>query len=173
MLIWRAVWKDWGFAPTLFAQAQFLELAKHSDSSAQEAYIRASIVFSVMCFEAYWHDVITGYIQKNGAGSELDKVKKGMRNAGFKKSLERWPKMLVRKPFDTGAKFYDNFSNFREYRNLLVHGKISEPIRASWGKLAQEIETVECAELAHRTVSEMVNMVAQHFGCSSPAWCNL
>jgi len=54
MLIWRAVWKDWGFAPTLFAQArQFLELAKHSDSSAQEAYIRASIVFSVMCFEAY------------------------------------------------------------------------------------------------------------------------
>jgi hypothetical protein len=54
MIIWRAMWKDWGFAPSLFAQAkQLLDLAKHSDGSAQEGCIRASVVFSLMSFEAF------------------------------------------------------------------------------------------------------------------------
>jgi hypothetical protein len=170
------MWKDWGFAPSLFAQAkQFLDLAKHSDGSAQEGYIRASIVFSLMCFEAYWREVITSYIQANGATvdqSRLAKVKREMARTDLKKALERWPQALVGTPLDTSAnaKVYDDFSNFREYRNFIVHGKISEPIRSSWGKLAQEIETVECAELARLTISEMINMVACHFGYSIPAW---
>jgi hypothetical protein len=84
--------------------------------------------------------------------------------------LERWPQTLVGTPLDTSAKVYDDFSNFREYRNFLEHGKISEPIRSSWRKLAQEIETLEYAELAQSTVSEMINMVARHFGYSLPAW---
>jgi hypothetical protein len=174
VIIWRAMWKDWGFAPSLFAQAkQFLDLAKHSDGSTQDGYIRASIVFSLMSFEAYWRDVITCYIQGNGATvdqSRLAKVKKEMARTDLKKALERWPQALVGTPLDTSAKVYDDFSNFREYRNFLVHGKISEPIRSSWGKLAQEIETVEYAALARITVSEMINMVAGHFGYSIPAW---
>ena len=168
------MWKDWGFAPSLFPQAkQFLDLAKHSDGSTQEGCIRASIVFSQMSFEAYWRDVITGYIQANAATvdqARVAKVKKEMARADLKKALERWPEFLVGTPLDTSAKVYDDFSNFREYRNFLSHGKISEPIRSTWGKLAQEIETVEYAELARRTVSEMNNMVAQHFGYDIPAW---
>jgi hypothetical protein len=174
VIFWRAMWKDWGFAPSLFAQAkQFLDLATHADGSAQEGYVRASIVFALMSFEAYWRDVITGYIQANGATvdqSRLTKVKKEMARTDLKKALERWPQTLVGTPLDTSAKVYDDFSNFREYRNFLVHGKISEPIRSSWGKLAQEIETLEYAELAQSTVSEMINMVARHFGYSLPAW---
>jgi hypothetical protein len=177
VIIWRAMWKDWGFAPSLFAQAkQFLDLAKHSDGSAQEAYIRASIVFSLMSFEAYWRDLIKGYIQANGATADqsrlarLAKVKKEMPHTPLKKALERWPQALVGTPLDTSAKVYDDFSNFREYRNFLVHGIISDPIRSSWGKLAQEIETVEYAELAQSTVSEMINMLARHFGYNIPAW---
>jgi hypothetical protein len=176
VIVWsRAMWKDWGFAPSLFVQAkQFSDLAKHSDGSAQEGFIRASIVFSLMSFEAYWRDVITGYIQANAATvdqSRLAQVKKEMAHrTDLKKALESWPQALVGTPLDTSAKVYDDFSNFREYRNILVHGKISEPIRSSWGKLAQEIETVECAELARRTVSEIINMVARHFCYSMPAW---
>jgi hypothetical protein len=174
MIIWPAMWKDWGFAPSLFAQAKhFLDLAKHSDGSAQEGYIRASIVFSLMSFEAFWREVITGYMQAKGATvdqSRLAKIKKEMARIDLKKALESWPQALVGTPLDTSAKVYDDFSNFREYRNFLVHGKISEPIRSTWGKLAQEIETVEYAQLARRTVSEMNNMVAQHFGYDIPAW---
>jgi hypothetical protein len=175
VIMWRAMWKDWGFAPSLFAQAkQFLDLAKHSAGSAQEGCIRASIVFSLMSFEAYWRDVITGYIQANGATvdqSRLAKVKKEMaRRIDLKTSLETWPQALVGAPLDTSSKFYDEFTNFREYRNLLMHGKISEPIRSSWGKLAQEIETVEYAELARSTVSEMTKMVAERFGYTIPEW---
>lgn len=174
VLILRAMWKDWGFAPSLFAQAkQFLELAKHSDGHAREGYIRASIVFSLMCFEAYWRDVINGYIQEKGntvERSSLEKIRRDMARIDLKKALERWPQELVGTPLDISAKCYDDFSNFREYRNFLVHGKISEPIRSSWGKLAQEIETIECAELSRRTVSDMIKMVAQHFGYDTPAW---
>jgi hypothetical protein len=150
-----------------------LDLAKHADGSAQEGYVRASIVFALMSFEAYWRDVITGYIQENGATvdqSRLTKVKKEMARADLKKALERWPQTLVGTPLDTSAKVYDDFSNFREYRNFLVHGEILEPIRSSWGKLAQEIETLEYAELAQSTVSEMINMVVRHFGYSLSAW---
>jgi hypothetical protein len=169
------MWKDWGFAPSLFAQAkQFLDLAKHSDGSAQEGYIRASIVFSLMSFEAYWRDVIRGYIQEKGATvdqSRLATVKKEMKeDIGLKKALESWPQALVGTSLDTNAKCYDEFSNFREYRNFLVHGKILEPIRSSWGKSSHEIETVEYAELSRRTVSEMIKMVAERFGYSIPEW---
>jgi hypothetical protein len=93
VIFWRAMWKDWGFAPSLFAQAkQFLDLAKHADGSAQEGYVRASIVFALMSFEAYWCDVITGYIQANGATvdqSILTKVKKEMARTDLKKALDR------------------------------------------------------------------------------------
>ncbi len=174
MLIWRGMWKDWGFAPSLFAQAkQFLDLAKHSDGSAQGGDIRASIVFSLMSFESYWRDVVRGYIQAKGAAvdqSGLAKIRKGMARTDLKNALEHWPEILVGTPLHTTAKLYDDFSNFREYRNFLVHGKISEPIRSSWGKLAQEIETVEYAELSRRTVSEMIKMVARHFGYDIPTW---
>jgi hypothetical protein len=174
VLIWRSLWKDWGFAPFLFAQAKhFLDLAKHNTGSAQEGYIRASIVFSLMSFEAYWHNVIKGYIQAKGATvdrSRLARIKKEMPRTDLKKALESWPQALVGVSFDISAKFYDDFSNFREYRNFLVHGKIEEPIRSSWGKLAQDIETVEYAELALRTVSEMSKTVARHFGYEMPEW---
>src|SRR5882724_5199171 len=98
MIIWRAIWKDWGFAPSLFAQAkQFLDLAKHSDGSVQEGHIRASIVFSLMSFEAYWGDVIRGYIQEKGAAvdqAKLAKIKKDMPRIDLKKALESWPQAL-------------------------------------------------------------------------------
>jgi len=168
------MWKDWGFAPSLFAQAkQFLDLAKHSDGSVQEGHIRASIVFSLMSFEAYWGDVIRGYIQEKGAAvdqAKLAKIKKDMPRIDLKKALESWPQALVGAQLDTSAKIYDEFSNFREYRNSLVHGKISDPIRSSSGKLAQDFENVESAELSRRTVSEMIKMVARHFGYDIPAW---
>ena len=174
MLIWRALWKDWGFAPSLFAQAkQFLAIARQSDGSAQEGYIRAAIVFSLMCFEAHWHDAITGYLQKNtdiADQSQLGKIKRGLARFDLKKALEQWPQALVGTPFNLNAKYYDDFSNFREYRNFLVHGKISEPIRSSWGKLAQEIETVEYAELSVKAIAEMIKMVSQHFGYDIPDW---
>lgn len=175
MLIFRAMWRDWGFAPSLFAQAkQFLDFVKQSDGPTQEGYIRASIVFSLMSFEAYWRDVISGYIQAKGATvdkSRLAKVRREMgANIGLKKALESWPQDLIGRPLDNSTRFYEDFSNFREYRNSLVHGKIAEPIHSSWRKLAQEVETVEYAELSRRTVSDMITMVAQHFGYDIPAW---
>ena len=64
MLAWRLVWKDWGFAPTLFGQAKhFLELAEgDAIPSAAEAYIRASIVFALVSFEAYFFELVRAYI---------------------------------------------------------------------------------------------------------------
>jgi hypothetical protein len=171
MLMWRAGWKDWGFAPALFAQAkQFLKLAKHSAESLQEGYIRASIVFFLMSFEAYWRDIIRGCLQAKGVTVDHSSWRRKLARTDLKTALESWPQELVGTPLRTSDKFYDDFSNFREYRNLLVHGKIEEPIRSSWGKLAQDIETIEYAELSQRTVSEMITLVAQHFGHEIPAW---
>lgn len=171
VIIWRAEWKDWGFAPALFAQAkQFLDLAKHSDDPSQEGYIRASIVFSLMSFEAYWRNVIRGYLQTKGATVDQSGWRRKLARTELKKALESWPEQLVGAPLRTSDKLYDDFSNLREYRNLLVHGKIEEPIRSSWGKLAQDIETIEYAELSRSTVSEMIKLVAQHFGDDIPAW---
>ncbi len=169
-----AMWKDWGFAPSLFAQAkEFLDLAKRSGTP--EGYIRASIVFSLMSFEAYWGNVIRGYIQQKGNGihnpAKLPEIQKALNNRfSIKTALETWPQLLVGEPLDTSTEFYENFDNFREYRNCLVHGKISEPIRSSWGKLAQDVETISDAGLAHQTVRKMVKVVALHFGYAIPTW---
>jgi hypothetical protein len=51
-----------------------------------------------------------------------------------------------------------------------VHGQIAEKMRSWPGKLAQDVETIECADLAQETVSEMIKMTALHFGLDTPAW---
>src|SRR5690348_11617991 len=107
MLMWRAGWKDWGFAPTLFVQAkQFLDLAKHSEGYSQEGYIRASIVFFLMSFEAYWRDVIRGHIQTKGPTVDQTGWRRKLVRTDLKKALEIWPQELVGAPLPTSDKFY-------------------------------------------------------------------
>lgn len=176
--VFRSMWKDWGFAPSLFAQAKrFLELAK--SDSAPEGNIRAAIVFSLMAFEAYWTEAVKGYIQANGTSiaqptRHAEIVKALNTSFKIKTALETWPEYLVGKPLDTTTKEYDAFSNFREYRNCLVHGKVAERIpRSSWGAagmLVQDVETTSHAELVISTVSSMIKTVALHFGFHQPSW---
>jgi hypothetical protein len=169
-IINRAMWKDWGFAPSLFAQAkQFLDLAKIS--AEQEAHIRATIVFSIMAFEAYWHDLIRGFIQEKGARipqQNVQEVEDQLLRSGINNALRQWPKLLVGKPLDMSTPSYLNFDSFRQYRNCLVHGNIVG--RLPSGRLAQEVETIPDAELAVETVSDLVRIVATHFGFPVPTW---
>jgi hypothetical protein len=169
------MWKDWGFSPSLFGQAKhFLELARHdTDPQAREGHIRASIVFSHMAFEAYFREAVLGYIQQRSSAidkSKLKQVEGGLhKRTGIQKAIREWPTLLTGQPLDSGTKLYKDWVNFTQYRNSLLHGKITEPISSS-GKLAQEVETIEDAELAMATIAGMINAVAGHFKFDVPTW---
>jgi hypothetical protein len=166
------MWKDWGFASTIFQQAKrFIELAR--TGTDQESHIRASIVFSMLAFEAYFNEAVRVYIENNRASiapAELQKVENGMRSRiGIAEALKKWPAYLTGNPLDTKSEPITTFTMFREYRNALVHAKIAD-VLPSVGKLAQELETIENAELANETVSKMVKLIASHFGLETPTW---
>jgi hypothetical protein len=171
----RMMWKDWGFAPALFAQAEhFLELARRDTNyHVREGYIRASIVFFRMAFETYFLDVVRGYIQQRHSAIDimkLNQVEMGIqKRIGIKKAICKWPDLLTGQPLDNGTKLYQDWDNFTQYRNALVHGKITEPI-PSWGKLAQEVKTIEGVEHARATIAGMIKTVAGHFKFDVPTW---
>ena len=115
----RSLWKDWGFAASLFTQAKhFLASARQSATgSAQEGLIRASIVFSLMSFEAYFFfEVVNGCIQQKGATldhTSLMKVQDGLvKHTGIHEALRNWPKFLTGNSLDTTTKPYADFVNF-------------------------------------------------------------
>ena len=122
------MWKDWGFAESLFSQATtFLRLASDSETHTREAHIRAAIVFFQMAFEAYFRDAIRGYIQEHEEAA--NNIKTRMRkNAGIAEAVRHWPERLTGKPLDTTSEPYRNFGNFVKYRNALVHGDITATI---------------------------------------------
>jgi hypothetical protein len=64
---------------------------------------------------------------------------------------------------------YLDWVRFTDYRNALVHGRISESI-PSLGTLAQEVETVAQAQLAHAAAGAMIEATAAHFGFAAPTW---
>ena len=174
--ILRMMWKDWGFAPSLFGQAtHFLQLARREkEHQALEGHIRASVVFSQMAFEAYFRDAIRGFIQENRSKidpSSLAKVERQLasRHVGIREAVSEWPSLLTGKPLDSGTEFYRDWQNFMKYRNALVHGKITEMI-PDLGKLAQELETLDQAQLAHATAAAMIKATAAHVGFAIPAW---
>ena len=175
MLMFRMMWKDWGFADSLFSQAQaFLDLANAAPrDKASEAYIRATIIFSQMAFEAYFRSVVRGYIQQHRPtipSASLEKVELAIeRNTGISVAVRDWPKWLTGNSLDTEDALYRNFTNFIQYRNALVHGAITAKI-ASWGRLAQDVETTDYAALAQTTTIGMVKVVAAHFDFTTPAW---
>ena len=179
MIAWRVLWKDWGFASALFKQArQFLDLAMETaPGNSQEAFIRASIVFSLMSFEAFYLELIKGYVQQNRPALEKEhpgaaaKVEEDLRkNQGILEAVKESPKLLTGGPLDCATEAYRNFVKLTKYRNNLVHGKIVEEI-PGWGKLlAQDVETVDSAELAQRTISAMLEVVSSRFGIASPTW---
>ena len=70
---------------------------------------------------------------------------------------------------DSDTDFYRDWINFTEYRNALVHGKITERI-SGLGKLAQELEVIDQAQLAHATAAAMIKATAAHFGFDVAAW---
>jgi hypothetical protein len=175
MILFRTLWKDWGFAASIFAQAKhFLELAKASaDPGIREGYARASIVFFIFAFEAYFFEVVRGYIQVKRAiidPAALKKVEDGFQhNTGIREAVRDWPKVLTGQSLDTNTEPYQDLLNFIKYRNALVHGKITEPI-PSWGKLAQDVETPDNADHARRSISAMTFIVSAHFGFDAPNW---
>jgi hypothetical protein len=178
MIAWRMLWKDWGFAPALFSQAKyFLALARDSaPGNSQEGLIRASIVFFLMSFEAFFLELVKGYIQQNRAKlneeypEAVAKVEEALeKKRPFSDAVNKWPKLLTGTSLNSTTEAHQNFLHLTEYRNCLVHGKISEPI-PGWGKPAQDVETVDSAELAQRTVSAMLKMVSSHFGIAPPTW---
>ena len=105
MIIARMMSKDWGFAGTLRDQAKrFLDLAKQTPSgSEQEGCVRASIVFSVISFEAFFfREIIRGYIQQHASvldPNKIGKIERGLSgNGGFtgiSGALENWPRLLT------------------------------------------------------------------------------
>jgi hypothetical protein len=166
------MWKDWGFAATLFEQAKhFLSLAKQSGRShEQEAYIRATIVFSLMSFEAFFfREIIAGYLEQNRATIDPDAlrtVEVGLeKRTKIRDAVKDWPRLLTGRRLTASP----DFQNFVKYRNALVHGKITEAI-PSLGKLAQEVETIDNAELAIQTIGEMIRDIALHFNFAVPPW---
>ena len=179
MIAWRTLWKDWGFAPTLFSQAKhFAGLAADgAPGNSQEGFIRASIVFFLMSFEASFFELIRGFIQESrarlgtgcpGAVVKVEEALKG--NTGILEAVQEWPRLLTGNPLVSESGTYRDFVKFTKYRNSLVHGKITDPI-PGWDKLmAQDVETVDSAKLAQRTVSDMLEMVSSHFGIAPPTW---
>lgn len=166
-----SMWKYWGFEASLFAQAKyFLDGAK--GNIQQEANVRATIVFSLMSFEAYWYEVVKGYIQVQRANilpANLVKVEDELnRRIGIKKSLNKWPELLTGTPLNLSAGCYQQWNHFRDYRNFLVHGDISGKLPS--GRLAQDVETVAEATLALQAVSDMIRLVATHFKFPIPSW---
>jgi hypothetical protein len=170
------MWKDWGLAPTLRSQAKrFLDLAEQTTVGAeQEGYIRASIVFSSMSFEAFFfREIIRGYIEQHRAAivpENLKIVEDGLngKNGGFtgiQKALKTWPELLTGASL-VGSESVD-FLKFVNYRNALAHGDITRQI-PEWGNLAQEVETVANAEFALHAIGEFKKHVAKHFGFSPP-----
>lgn len=114
--IWRMMWKDWGFAATLFGQAKhFLSLAKQDGRAReQEGYVRAAIVFSLIAFEAsFFREIITGYIQQNRATIDPVRLKTvedrltGPRYTGIQEAVEKWPKWLTGKPLPRSSSYPD------------------------------------------------------------------
>jgi hypothetical protein len=175
------MWKNWGLAAMLHGQAKhFLHLAKQTPAgSEQEGFVRASIVFSVMSFEAFFfREVIMGYIQRDGATLDPTKIKKVKdrlegkdgRFTGIKNAVNTWPEWLTGKNLDAPA--CADFETLLAYRNALVHGDITKELPSPlWGnKLAQEVETAANAELALQTIAEMIKAVALHFGLNLPPW---
>lgn len=168
------MWKDWGLAGTLYSQAErFLDLAKQTavGSSEQEGYIRASLVFCVMSFEAFFfREIIMGYIQNHRADLDAANVKKveeglyGTAKGGFTgvtDAVKKWPGLLTGAALNTPA--CDDLAKLLEYRNALSHGDITRQL-PKWGKLAQEVETTANAELALEAVAKMKKAAALHFG---------
>jgi hypothetical protein len=173
------MWKDWGFAATLRSQARhFQHLAQRTAvGGEQEGCIRASIVFSVMSFEAlFFREIIRGYIDRHRAEiapKNLEKVEDGLngkkgRFTGIWKAVTTWPELLTGANLAVGFQCVD-FLKLVDYRNALVHGDIARQLAQS-GTLAQEVETVANAELALHVIGEFEKHVAQHFGFSLPAW---
>ncbi len=171
----RAMWKDWGFAPTLLDQAkQLVDQARRG--TLAETCTRASILFSVMAVEAYFKDAVRGFIEANRAhilSANLKKVEDGLigrgrRVAGIYEALGDWPQLLTGKPLDKTIQAYKDYDNFRNYRNLLVHGRVSDTLPS--GKLAQEVETLKDAEHAILSAAEMIKAMAAHFGLQPPTW---
>ena len=121
-------------------------------------------------------DLVQAYIQQNKGAinpAALIKVEDELqgKRGGITEAIQKWPKLLTGKPLDKTAKPYRDLLDFISYRNLLLHGKITEKIRWS-GKLAQHVETVDSADLAQRTVSNMVKVMAKHFGFDTPKWAS-
>lgn len=178
MIAFRMMWKDWGFASTLYSQAtRFLDLAEQiSVGSEQEGYVRASIVFSVMSFEAFFfREIIVGYIHQHRATldpAKVEKVEGGLSGRGgfigIKKALAEWPSLLTGKALDPSASAH-YFVKLLGYRNALTHGDITRHI-PQWGKLAQDVETVDEAKLALKTTAELAKAAALHFGFDAPPW---
>jgi len=126
-----------------------------------------------MSFEAYWYDVAESYIQANrndkSKAKKLQKVEKALKKwVGIKKALDKWPERLTGKPLNKKLACYQQYDNFREYRNRLLHGEVSGKLPS--GRLAQDLETIADAELALQAVSEMIKVVATHFGFPVPSW---
>lgn len=183
MIAWRMLWKDWEFAPELFKQAErFLDLARNECiGSSQEGFIRASIVFYLMSFEAFFFALVKGYIQQRRTTLSPSAVLKVERkkNPRISEVIEAWPELLTGMPLDYGTREYRCWKRLTYYRNALVHGKISEHIEGDekspgsqvWTPpIAQEFETLESVELARRAVSGMMEMTVSCFGIPSPTW---
>lgn len=169
------MWKDWGLAATLRRQANgFLQLAKQTrNANEQEAYVRASMVFSVMSFEAFFfREVVKSYIQKNAAtldAANVAKVEGGLNGphfTGIKKAMKKWPILLGLKPLNSASTEY--LDKLLGYRNALAHGNITRSLGE--GGLAQDVETTHDAEIALKKVGELIKEVAQHFGFTPPPW---
>src|SRR5260370_35511443 len=107
MLIWRMLWKDWGFAESLFAQAKyFLELAK-AGGAADEGFIRASMLLSQMSFEAYYRsDVIPAYIQNNRKRLSRAALGNVKARTSITHAIQRRHKNLTGNPLDKTAAGY-------------------------------------------------------------------
>ena len=69
----RSLWKDWGFPQQMFQQArEFIKLADvAANDDEKRARIRASIIFSMLAFEAHFNSNVRGYIsyEQSGTGS--------------------------------------------------------------------------------------------------------
>ncbi len=175
MLTWRAAWRDWGFAENLYRQAsRFTNLAGSAGEEDEKlAYVRASIVFSLISFEAHFNEVVRRYLQANRekiVPDNLGRVEKGLASrTPIDRALREWPALLTGSSLNTETEPYLSYSSFREYRNSLVHGKITQPIQ-SLGVLVQDMETVDNARRSVRAVAEMIVLVSRHFSFDPPSW---
>jgi hypothetical protein len=149
----------------------FLEEAKKLDLIPENdwlrwRYLRASILYSFACLEAYVNSFIADYL--NGV-LKLTEVAKNFKDAriSIERKIDTVFAILIRKPIDKSRKEWEYFKTINTIRNRLAHYSGGTAIYNDRDKYGVNIANAEKGILMARI---MVKYLKQLAGEKYPPW---